>query len=184
MRQPPAAVNRVGLVIVGLLLACAGAVCLVRALGLLGPPSAPLIPPEVATYPAGRPWVWPAVIVISLIVALPALRWLVAQGRRGTLRTLDLEPDRAHGATRLSAGAAAGALEEDLIESLPGERVRASLSGSADDPRLALAVVIPDRADPAAARQGISGAVGRLRRSLEIERLPATIRMHTVRTRT
>ncbi|MEU9884480.1 alkaline shock response membrane anchor protein AmaP [Sphaerisporangium sp. NPDC051011] len=183
MKHRPAAANRVGLVLVGLLLALAGAVTLVRALGLLGSPNAPLIPPEVAGFPAGRPWLWPAVIAGSLVVALLALYWLLVQGRLDTLRTLELEPDPSHGTTRVSAGAAAGALEDDLAEHVGGERARASLAGAPSDPRLAIVVVLPDQADPAVARQGINGAVARLRRSLETDRLPATVRMHAVHRR-
>ncbi|RCG25344.1 alkaline shock response membrane anchor protein AmaP [Sphaerisporangium album] len=184
MKHRPAAANRVGLALVGLLLALAGAVTLARALGLLGPPHAPLIPAEVSGFPAGHPWFWPAVIAGSLVVALLALYWLLVQGRLDTLRTLDLEPDPSHGATRVSAGAAAGALEDDLAESVHGERARASLAGAPSDPRLALLVVLPDQADPAVARQGINGAVTRLRRTLESDRLPAVVRMHAVHRRT
>lgn len=204
-----ARVNRIALALVGLVLLVAGAAALARGLGLfgpsLGPSHAPVVSGQVAAYAAGHPWFWPALAVAALVVEVLALRWLLLQGRTDTIRYVNLEEDPGRGATHLSARAAAGALEDDLEESMrgqrpevglaPGERtprgrraaarpqrVRATLAGAPGAPRLALAVVLPDEADPAAARQGIQGAVTRLRQSLETERLPAIVRMHAVRT--
>jgi hypothetical protein len=200
--------NRVGLGIVGLVLTVAGAAALARGLGLLGAPHAPVISGQVAAYAARNAWFWPALAIVALVIELLALRWLLGQARTDTIRHLDLETDTRHGATRLSARAAASALEDDASESMHGgqptyrgrltpghratsgrgpratrgERVRATLNGAPSAPGLAVAVVLPDEADPAAARHDIQGAVTRLRQSLETERLPAVVRLHTVRT--
>ncbi|MFC4586781.1 alkaline shock response membrane anchor protein AmaP [Sphaerisporangium corydalis] len=193
MSHRTARVNRAGLAIVGLVLAVAGGLALARGLGMsfLWPPYSPVISEQTAGYAAGHGWFWPAVALAALVVEILALRWLLLQGRTDSLRRLSLEPDSGHGATHLSARAAAGALEDDVRESLHagrgeraprGERVRASLSGAPGTPRVALAMVLPDETDPSAARHGAQGAVTRLRQSLELDRLPATIRMHTTRT--
>ncbi|MET8144149.1 hypothetical protein ABZU32_27905 [Sphaerisporangium sp. NPDC005288] len=216
-----AGVNRTGLAIVGLILLLAGAAALAKGLGLLGARGQPVISGQVAAFASRTGWFWPAVAVAGLVVELLALRWLLMQARRNAIRHLDLEEDPGHGATHLSARAAAEAVEDDLVLAMrevpaiserpaatgtepghgpagtqgtgrghgagrgrraPAERVRARLGGAPSAPSLALAVVLPDESDPAAARQGIQNAVARLRRSLETDRLPATVRMHTVRT--
>ncbi|WP_424530230.1 alkaline shock response membrane anchor protein AmaP [Sphaerisporangium viridialbum] len=191
-----ARVNHVGLFIVGLVLLLAGAAALARGLGvrLLGPRHDQVVSPPVAAYAAGHGWFWPALAVLALVVELLALRWFLLQGRLDGIRYLSLEPDPGHGATHLSARAAASALEDDIEESMRearpareqgaarGQRVRATLGGAPAEPRLALAVVLPDEADPAVARHGVHQAVTRLRESLETERLPATVRMHAIRT--
>ncbi|WP_248964410.1 alkaline shock response membrane anchor protein AmaP [Sphaerisporangium perillae] len=201
MSHRNARVNRTGLAILGLILTLAGALALAKGLGLLGPRHVPVISPQIAGFAARTAWFWPALALVALVVELLALRWLLLEARRDTVRYLNLEEaDPGHGATHLSARAAAGALEDDLAHSIHeertpgggagvhgrgaahGERVSATLTGAPTAPSLALAVVLPDESDPAAARKGIQHAVARLRRSLETERLPATVRMHTVRT--
>ncbi|MEV7966083.1 alkaline shock response membrane anchor protein AmaP [Sphaerisporangium sp. NPDC088356] len=187
--------NRIGLAIVGLVLLLAGAAALARGLGLrvLGPRHDQVVSQQVAAYAAGHPWFWPALAVLALVVELLALRWFLLQGRVDTIRYLSLEPDPGRGATHLSARAAASALEDDVEETMRGtrptrgegargQRVRATLGGAPTEPRLSLAVVLPDEADPAAARQGVHRAVTRLRQSLETEHLPTVVRMHTIRT--
>ena len=205
--------NRIGLALVGLPVALAGAAALARGLGLaprwFGPRYEPVISERVAAYAAGNAWFWPAVAVAALVVELLALRWLLLQGATGALRHLNLERDSGRGATSLSARAVAGALENDVTEGLEGhrparveppgggrarssrggltraargERVRATLSGAPTEPHLGLVVVLPDDADPASAGQGCRRALTRLRQSLETDRLPATVRMHTIRT--
>ncbi|MFC4535048.1 alkaline shock response membrane anchor protein AmaP [Sphaerisporangium dianthi] len=197
-----ARVNRTGLAITGLVLILAGAAALAKGLGLLGAPGERVVSGGVTAFAARNAWFWPAVAVAALVIGLLALRWLFLQVRTSAIRHLDLEEDPGHGATHLSARAAAEAIEDDLAQTMhepaavggqptghgrhgrhaPGERVRARLGGAPGAPSLSLAVVLPDESDPAAARQGIQRAVTRLRRSLETERLPATVRMHTVRT--
>jgi hypothetical protein len=187
-----AVVNRIGLALVGLVLLVAGAVALARGLGLasgvLGGRHVPVISDQVAAYAAGHSWFWPVLAIVALLVELLALRWLILQARTDTIRYLSLEADQGHGATHLSSRAAAGALEDDVAESMHEEgaarreRVHATLGGAPTAPRVALGVVLPDEADPAAARQGIHRALARLRQSLETDRLPATVRMHTIRT--
>ncbi|GAA3796418.1 hypothetical protein GCM10022226_14640 [Sphaerisporangium flaviroseum] len=192
MSHRTAVVNRIGLALVGLILLVAGAAALARGLGLasglLGSRTSPVVSKAIAAYTARNSWFWPALAIVALLVTLLALRWLLHQARTGTIRYVNLEPDPGHGATHLSSRAAAAALEDDVADSVHqegaarSERVHATLDGAPSAPHLALAVVLPDRADPTAARHGIQRAVDRLRRSLETDRLPATVQMHTTRT--
>ncbi|GGK90608.1 hypothetical protein Sme01_53160 [Sphaerisporangium melleum] len=186
-----ARINRTWLAIIGLILIAAGAAALAKGLGLLGRSTEPVVSAPVAGFATGNAWFWPALAVLALVIGLLALRWLFTQVRRSGIRHLDLETDPGHGVTHLSARATAEAFVDDVEHALHDEhatrgpareRVRARLSGDPAAPRLALAVVLPDESDPAAARRGIQNAVARLRRSLETDKLPATVRMHTVRT--
>ncbi|WP_214410648.1 alkaline shock response membrane anchor protein AmaP [Sphaerisporangium fuscum] len=193
-----ARVNRVGLAVVGMVLILCGLAALARGLGVLGPAHVPVTSGPLPAY-ALTPWFWPAVALVALVAELLALRWLLLQGRRSTIHHLDLERDPGHGTTHISARAAAEALEDDLAESVHeerpaeslaageaaparAERVHATLGGAPADPRLALAVTLPDEADPAAAGRAVQRAVARFRESLETDRLPAVVRLHTVRT--
>jgi hypothetical protein len=174
--------NRIGLTLVGLLLTLAGAAALTRALGLYGPRGGPLIPEDVRRLALGQVWFWPVMGLVSLVVALLALRWLFTQGRPGGITYLDLEPDTGHGTTRLGARAAAGAIEQELDHGPYGERVHAGFRGVPTDPRLSLQVAVPSDADPAAASRRAQQGVARLRHALESDRLPAVIRIRTAHT--
>ena len=77
--------NRIGLVVVGLVLLAAGAYALARGVAvrpeLLGSAHAPLTDQHVRRYPTSQSWFWPVVAGVTVMIALLALRWLAVQAR-------------------------------------------------------------------------------------------------------
>ncbi len=89
-----------------------------------------MIDEQTRRYATGHSWFWPALATIAVLVALLALRWLAVQTRSDTIGHIGLESDPRHGVTRLSAGAATGALEDDLSASSYVQRVNATVTGA------------------------------------------------------
>jgi hypothetical protein len=175
--------NRIMLAVIGLILLAAGAAALVRGLdyrpALLGSARDLVTGSATKRYAHTENWFWPVVAVGSAAIGLIALRWLLIQGRVDTVRELALEGDPRHGVTRLPASAVTAAVQDDLSASPYVQRVRATLSGSATTPRLALNVTLQTGADPVAASQRISAALERLSGALETDRLATVVRVRT-----
>jgi hypothetical protein len=175
--------NRIGMIVVGLVLFAAGGAALTRGLAirpaLLGPAHAAVIDEQTRRYATSQSWFWPALAATAVVAALLALRWLAVQTRSDAIRHIGLEPDPRHGVTRLSAGAATGALEDDLSASPYVQRVNATATGAPTTPRLALTVTLHTNANPADATHRINQALARFRHALETERLTATVRIRT-----
>jgi len=182
MSRHAAHVSRTGLVIIGLILLLAGGAVLARGLNasssVLGHSDAPLLTHSQATYPTQHGWVWPVVAAVAAVIALLALWWMAAQTSTKTVRRLPLEPDRIQGTTVLRAGAATGAITDEL-ESYPSIRAAdATLQGSSRTPDLRLSVTAENRADPATARARIeTEALPNLRTALERDTIPTVLRM-------
>ncbi|HEY3879093.1 MAG TPA: hypothetical protein VGM12_10890 [Trebonia sp.] len=175
MRIPnrPARLNRVVLLVTGLILLAAGAFELGTRYGLLH-----LVPRHQAlTFLDGPFPRWAAYVTLAaaIVAGLAALRWLAAQASRrprtGSWR-LSAEPGR--GATVLHADSAAQPLAAD-IETYDGVRAAAAwLTGPRHHPALYLHVRTEYDADLTALRQQIAGhALPRLRRALELDELPS-----------
>lgn len=177
--------NRIGLAVVGLVLIAAAAVALARGLGLrrslFGRAADSVTNQRVRAFAADHMWLWIALAVVAILIALLALRWLVVQTRSESLGTLRLESDTRRGGTTLPAGALTAELRRDLDESLYPRRTSATLTGRSARPRLALTVTLEPDADPAAAKQRIQEALDRLRRAMETDRLTATVEIRTGR---
>jgi hypothetical protein len=138
MTRHTAHVSRTGLVIIGLILLLAGGAVLARGLNasssVLGHSDAPLLTHSQVTYPTQHGWVWPVAAAAAAVIALLALWWMAAQTSTKTVRRLPLEPDRIQGTTVLRAGAATGAITDEL-ESYPSIRAAdATLQGSSRTP--------------------------------------------------
>ena len=182
MTRHTAHVSRTGLVIVGLILLLGGGVVLARGLNvsssILGGSHAPLATRSQIRYPAQHGWVWPAAAAAAAVVALLALWWMAAQTSTKTVRRLPLEPDRIQGTTVLRAGAATGAITDEL-ESYPSIRsAGAALHGSPLAPGLQLSVTAENRADPATSRARIeTEALPHLRAALELDTIPTVLRI-------
>jgi hypothetical protein len=177
--------NRIALAITGLVLLAGGLAALTRGAALaprvFGTAHAPVTGRPVRHFADGHVWFWIALAAAALVLALLALRWLAAQSRTPVLRAVRLEPDPRHGATNLSARAVTGALEDDLAAGPYLRRASAVLTGGPSAPYLLLSAVMAPDADPVATRRRIHEAVDRTRRAMEIEHLPAVVRLRTGR---
>ncbi|GGS74662.1 hypothetical protein ACFFV7_06285 [Nonomuraea spiralis] len=167
--------NRWGLALVGLALAVLGGLTLAR--GLLGP-STPIVDGDTrAFFAVHSPLVWWAVAALSILVALLALRWLIAQGRRDARTRLRLEngPD---GVTEIAAGGMAHAVAADVEASPAVLNADADLVGPRGRPEVRLRVA----ADEAAPMSELSGHLSRvtlpnLRDALDRDHVPAVARV-------
>ena len=179
MGAPADRLNRVLVALLGLLLLAGGVLALVRSFGGFGARLADdrlLTDAQTRFAERASPWFWVAVAAVTLLVALLALRWLLAQLRSDRIGDLELEPDPRKGATTLHPGAVATAVCEE-VESYRGVRgARARLLHDERSPDLVLDVDLDDRADVAATRRRIeSEAVPHTRQALGLGELPTRL---------
>ena len=170
--------NRLGLVIVGVALLAAGLAALAAGQGLLGGDLAasPLLS-ERGNEVLGQQWVPYVVVAVAVVAGFLALRWLMVQGMNDTVGRLFLERNAA-GNVEMSEGVARGALEQEVSDYPGVRRVRARLTESSAEPHLRLALTLEDDADVTRVWQRVrSEALANLRGALELERVPAVIRM-------
>jgi hypothetical protein len=101
-------------------------------------------------------WLWPVAAVAALIVALLALRWLIAL-MFSTDRAGDLSIRSGSGAGRTTL--ASGALTDAVVEEIEGYRgvnaARARLIGDREDPELVVTAALAETANFTALRQRI-----------------------------
>jgi hypothetical protein len=177
--------NRIGLAIVGLILLLAGVAALLRALnvmpGILGSPDAPVTEEPLRDFAADQPWFWWLLAIVLIVIALLALRWLGVQARTDTVRELRLESDPRHGSTMMAAGAATGALEDDLASSPYLRRAQAGLNGSPARPRLRLNATMEPTAEPRAVLDRMYEALDRYGQAMEAPGTPATVQLRVGR---
>ncbi|GAB3457099.1 hypothetical protein GCM10027570_39310 [Streptomonospora sediminis] len=175
----PARGNRWGLALVGVLLVAVGALALAAGRGLLGARPASMAPAEAAAA-AGLSGAWLpyAVAAAAVLAGLLALRWMYVQGRSAAVGRLVVEPDCREGTTEIPSGAARGAFEDQVGEYTGVRRARAQMTASQHAPRIRLDLTVDDDADVGALWQRVrSEALADLREALELERLPAVIRL-------
>lgn len=143
-----------------------------------------LLSPGETSYVHRAGWFWPAVAAVSIIVALLCLRWLIVQFRIERAGEIQVEPDRAHGATTIDTGSLIDTVEDE-IAAYPGvAKARGRLTGNLNHPQLHLVIDLERGADPARVRQHVTdGAVANLRQALEVDTLPSrvTLRVDTAR---
>lgn len=180
--------NRVVLAIVGLLLLAAGIAALVAGAGGFGATLADraLVDNAVADFIARNgDWFWPVLGVVALIVALLSLWWIAKLLLFSTDRvgTVELPARGRADRTTVVAGAVTDAVSRE-IEGYGGvESARATLTGSADRPALAVTVDAQRTADLAALRHRIeSEAIDHARQALDRPDLPVTLDL-TIRRR-
>ncbi|GAB3210558.1 hypothetical protein GCM10027294_29450 [Marinactinospora endophytica] len=163
----------------GLLLVLAGAAALATGWGLfgVGPARSALVGAPIVDG-LRRPWVPYVVAAVAIVVALLALRWLVVQGRTDTVGRLRMDPGDEGGTTEMPAGVARSVFEEEIGDYAGVRRARAHITESGVDPQLRVDLTLNDDADASAVWRRIRAeALDDLRTSLELERLPAVIRM-------
>ncbi|WP_026415949.1 hypothetical protein [Actinomadura oligospora] len=183
MDRHAARLNRVLLVLTGVLLAGAGGIGLALGLRAFGASRAhePVLSRATRHFAAVHSWYWPAIGAGAVVAAIVGIAWLLAQGRSDGITGVVLDDGDGTGRTIVPAGTLVTALQDD-VQRLPGVRaVRARLTGKPSAPRLCLNVAYDRRADLLELRRSIQApALARLRGSLEVERLPAVVRLRLV----
>ncbi len=170
--------NRLGLVIVGVVLLAAGLAALAAGQGLFGGgvAASPLLGDQV-TEVLAQPWVPYVAVAVAVVIGFLALRWLMVQGMNDTVGRLFLERND-DGNVEMSESVARGALEQEVADYPGVRRARARLTESSDQPHLRLALTLEDDADVAGVWKRVrSEAIDNLRGALDLERVPAVIRM-------
>lgn len=167
--------NRVLLALIGLVLLAAGAFAILVNTGVLT-----LLDRESALAPGtARPptWVLYTTAAAGVVVALLALRWLLAQLTPATkTRTWQLEEHAEHGGTELSTSTATAPFVADMTACPGVHTARAALSGPGQSPRLAVVVGIEQDASVDDVRSYLGGhALPRLRQALDLADLPTTV---------
>jgi hypothetical protein len=172
--------NRIMLILFALALTAAGVAGALAGFGVFGRATKHdvLVSDEVSNY-FGRhgDWLWPAIAVAAAIIALLALRWLLAllfsTDRSGDL---PLTGDRSAGRTTLSAAALTDAVASE-IDSYPGvHSARARLIGDPLAPTLVITATLEESADlPGLRRRIEANAVRHARQALDNPELPVRL---------
>ncbi|HEY3687425.1 MAG TPA: alkaline shock response membrane anchor protein AmaP [Streptosporangiaceae bacterium] len=179
MNRRTARGNRLGLIIVGVLLIAAGAFALGRGFGVIPrlPGGAPVLSAPERRMANTADWFWPVAAIVAIVVLLIAVRWLFVQGRSSKIANLRVDGGSA-GRTRMPARVVTRAVEQDAAEAAGVLRARATLIGSRARPGLRLDVTADERADWPRMRTDITGRVRHdLRDCLELDRLPTVVRV-------
>lgn len=121
--------NRLGLGVLGAILLVGGAAALAQTQGLFvsGSQHNPLLTNSESRFARENITFWIALAALAAIVTVLCARWLLTQLRRDSVRSLQLEPDRSQGATRLPSGLVTGAVEDE-IATYPGVPLAPRLS--------------------------------------------------------
>lgn len=170
----PGGLNRTLLLLLGVLSTAAGAGILTAATGLLGdavPADQPVLTEPTLAYLSEQGWVPYAAAALGVVVALLALRWLLAQlPRRTGNGRVALGGNAGRGVTRLEAGTVSDAVEAD-VEGYAGVRsAHATLTGGRLEPTLTLSLVVDPSTDVRALQDRVRDhAATRLARALDAD---------------
>ncbi|MET9339534.1 hypothetical protein [Nonomuraea sp. NPDC003804] len=174
--------NRTGLAVLGLLFVVGGGLALARGLRVLpqdwAPAAEPLVGrPVIDFFARYSPWIWWALAVLAVIVALVGMRWLVAQGRTDTLGEIRVDSGT-EGETTVAAQAVAKAASTELCALPSVQAARATLAGDRDRPRLRLRVTADDRVPISVLRHQLATVtVPHVMQALATDLLPAVARV-------
>lgn len=171
--------NRWALALIGSVLLVLGGLAAGRGLGGLGSTDTPIVDGGVRGFFAGNsPAIWWAVAVVSIVVALLALRWLLVQGRREvTHRPIRLEGSPA-GFSEVSADGVARAVAADVASSPAVVSADARVADSRYPPEVRLRVVADERAPIGELRWHLSAvALQHLRDALRTDHVHTVARV-------
>ncbi|WP_326825184.1 hypothetical protein [Streptosporangium sp. NBC_01756] len=169
--------NRLGLLIVGLLLTVLGCLAVARGTGALsriwGPAGEPLVNGPVRDTFTRSPWLWWVVAGAGVVLALLGLRWLLVQGRHSRLGDMRLASGPG-GFTDVHTGGVAAAMAADVSAHPAILGASAAMVGTDAHPAVRLRVVADETLPMEAIREQLDGvAIPRMRRALETEHIPA-----------
>jgi hypothetical protein len=136
--------NRIGLLIVGLLLTAAGVAAILAYSGAFGTVTSDR---AIADNPVSRyvgtngSWLWPVAAVIALIVLALAVWWLLRNiFSTDRIRTLILPGSRASEHSTVAGAAVAGAVRDEIDHYRGVQASKVRLTGGPKQPQLAVGV--------------------------------------------
>lgn len=179
MRARIDSVNRVLLTLLGLIALAGGVVILLLSVRVFGDSQAdqPVLRQSTRDFAERNQWLWIAIGVGAGILALLALRWLLAQAATQRVGSLSLEPNRKTGRTKLSTNALGEAVEDEVERIRGVDRASARVLGSSTDPTLRLDVKVADDGDLGYIRSRIEeDTVPHARQAVGMGRLPVWVR--------
>lgn len=174
--------NRWGLILLGLPLVAVGGYALARALGAYGAARArePVLTPAVSGYVAANPWPGWLAAAVAVVLALLGLRWLLAQSRRETRAGLRLD-DSPAGRTEIESSGIISAFEDDLTRHPAIVDAHADVTGTGAHPGVRVRMAVDDTTPLDTVLDHLGHrAIPRMREALEVEHLPAEVRLQTV----
>jgi hypothetical protein len=172
--------NRVMLILLAVLLIAAGVLGALAGFGAFGSATKHhvLLSNRVGTYFGQHgDWLWPVVAGVAAVIALLALRWLLAL-LFSTDRTgdLTLTGDRTMGRTTLSAAALTDAVSHEIGSYSGVQSARARLIGDQSNPTLVITASLEEAADlPGLRRRIEANAVVHARQALDSPNLPVRL---------
>jgi hypothetical protein len=178
--------NRVALTLFGLLVLIAGAAGMTASAGVFGTAFSKrtLFANRVSTYIGHHgTWLWAAAAGVCLLIALAALRWIVAL-LISTDRAGDIPiPVATHeGTTILRPGALTGALVREIGTYHGVDAARARIIGDAAAPEVVIAVTASQTADLRALHQRIeTEALSHVRHAVSNTSLPIQLHLDVSR---
>ncbi|GAA3114716.1 hypothetical protein [Streptosporangium carneum] len=174
--------NRLGLLIMGLLLVLLGGYTLARGAHALpqtvAPGGEPLVnDPVRAAFARYDPWLWWAIAAAAVVLALFGLRWLLVQGRRDRLGDFRLESGSG-GVTDVRTSTVANAVAGEVVAHPAVLSASASMVGTREHPAVRLRVVADENAPMSVIRERLGAyAIPHMRQALELEHVPAVARV-------
>lgn len=170
--------NRLGLLLIGLLLIILGGLVIARGARLFpqsfAPANAPLITDSVrSAFVRDHPMLWWMVAGAAIALALLGLRWLLVQGRSQKLSGIRLQRGPT-GITEVHTDRVADAMATE-VGSQPGVLgASAALVGTNAHPAVRLRMAVAETVPMNAIREQLGGrALPHMRQALETDRVPA-----------
>ena len=172
-------INRVVLLLIGLLLAGIGMTALLQGVGVTGQESSDgvVVTPGISDFVArNSEWFWPLVALSGLVLAYLGWRWLVAQFPAPQhVHNLNLA-SKGPGSTRIRAGRAAQAWAKDAGKLGAVSSSRAWFQEGPAGPYAEMRLTVLDKGDLGAVRSHVEGeALDRLRLSLDMQEFEAHV---------
>jgi hypothetical protein len=174
-------VNRVLLFLLGLITLAGGVVILLLSARVFGDDQAdqPLLRSDTRAFAdRNAGWFWTAIGIGAGVIALLALLWLFAQARTQRVASLNLEPNRSQGHTKLSTGALSDAVEDEVERVRGVSRASARVMGKPGQPLLRVDVKVADDGDLGYIRSRLEeDMVPHARQAVGMGRLPVWVRL-------
>ena len=174
-------INRILLIVLGLIFLAAGVGGLLVAAGVFGQTAAhtKLVTQGMHDYAhANDGWYWGAFAGGAFLLAALALIWLLAQSGRHGCRRCNWKSTAAAARPDCRSTALTNALEDDVTAYQGVNDATARILGSAQEPLLRLDVAIDQSADIAAIRERLeTQAIPRVRQAASVLDLPVWLRL-------